>query len=289
MAYPSRTLKITAAGSPKFAALSAPAYLSFLNSIYIEITGWQVNLGISGRLNKMRIDIWSDYACPFCYIGKRRLENALRDFPGRDEVEVVFRSFELDPHAKVLQSGDIHSKLAEKYGMTRERAKEMNAQLGAQAKEEGLDFRFDSIISTNTFDAHRLGHYAREHGKAAEMTERLLQAYFTDGSHLGKKESLAELAAEVGLDKQDVLYMLAGNAFTEAVRQDEEEARRLGITGVPFFVVNGKYGVSGAQPLAVFKDVLNTVWAEEHRPQQLQRIGNAAPDGDGCGDGSCSV
>ncbi|MDQ0195071.1 DsbA family oxidoreductase [Paenibacillus wynnii] len=240
----------------------------------------------------MKIDIWSDYACPFCYIGKRRLENALSQFPHRDQVEVVFRSFQLDPSAKVHGNPDIHDMLAAKYGMTRDKAKAMNEQLAEQARGVGLDFRFDSIVSTNTFDGHRLTHYASKQGKGAEMTERLLRAYFTDSVNLGDRSVLAQLAGEIGLNEQETLDMLESDAYADQVNGDIEEGQRLGVTGVPFFVINNKYAISGAQPGPVFTEVLDTVWAEEQKAPGLQLVGtdsSKASSEDGCSDGSCGI
>ncbi|AIQ22518.1 DsbA family oxidoreductase [Paenibacillus sp. FSL H7-0737] len=240
----------------------------------------------------MRIDIWSDYACPFCYIGKRRLENALSQFPNRDQVEVVFRSFQLDPHAEVSTDKNIHELLATKYGMSIEKAKAMNAQLAEQAQDVGLEFNFDTVEHTNTFDSHRLSHFASSKGKGAEMSERLLRAYFTDSLNLGDRSVLATLAAEVGLDQAEVAAMLETDAYTAEVNGDIEEGSRLNITGVPFFVFNNKYALSGAQPGPVFTEVLDTVWAEEQAGPKLQVVGNGKSEvstDDGCADGSCNI
>jgi len=240
----------------------------------------------------MRIDVWSDYACPFCYIGKRRLENALSQFPHRDEVEVVFRSFQLDPHAKVHGNKDIHDMLAAKYGMSREKAIEMNGQVGEQARGVGLDFHFDTMVHTNTFDSHRLSHYASVHGKGAEMSERLLRAYFTDSLNIGDRSVLAQLAAEVGLNQEEAAAMLESDAYTDEVNGDLDAGQRLGITGVPFFVFNNKYAVSGAQPGPVFTEVLDTVWAEEQEAPVLQTLGQTKSNNPGnsdCSDGSCGI
>ncbi|KGE18979.1 DsbA family oxidoreductase [Paenibacillus wynnii] len=240
----------------------------------------------------MKIDIWSDYACPFCYIGKRRLENALSQFPHRDQVEVVFRSFQLDPSAKVHGNPNIHDMLAAKYGMTRDKAIAMNEQLAEQARGVGLDFQFDSIVPTNTFDSHRLTHYATKQGKGAEMTERLLRAYFTDSVNLGDRSVLTQLAGEIGLNEQETLDMLESDAYADQVNGDIEEGQRLGVTGVPFFVVNNKYAISGAQPGPVFTEVLDTVWAEEQKAPGLQLVGtdsSKASSDDGCSDGSCGI
>ncbi|MHA6531082.1 DsbA family oxidoreductase [Paenibacillus sp. BAC0078] len=240
----------------------------------------------------MRIDVWSDNACPFCYIGKRRLENALSQFEGRDKVEVVFRSFQLDPNAPAHATQDVHDMLAAKYGMTREKAVQMNAQLTDQAKGVDLEFNFDSVQNTNTFDSHRLSHYAAAKGKGPEMSERLLRAYFTDGHNLADHKELASMAAEVGLDAADVAAMLETDAYADKVKADIAQGERLNITGVPFFVFNNKYAVSGAQPGPVFSEVLDTVWAEEQNAPVLQTIGQPkakAADAEGCEDGSCSI
>lgn len=241
----------------------------------------------------MRIDIWSDYACPFCYIGKRRLEHALSQFPERDKVEVVYRSFQLDPNARADKTRDIHDQLAAKYGMTREKAKAMNEQMAEQARGVGLEFNFDTVVHTNTFDAHRLSHYAAAQGKAGEMAERLLRAYFTDTVDLGDRSVLVSLAGEIGLDAAQVEAVLEGDAYADGVHADIEAARQLNITGVPFFVFNNKYAVSGAQPGPVFSEVLDTVWAEEKNSPVLQVFGgkpqSQAADAEGCEDGSCSI
>ncbi|MDU0329536.1 MULTISPECIES: DsbA family oxidoreductase [Paenibacillus] len=210
----------------------------------------------------MKIEVWSDFGCPFCYIGKRRLERALESFSHRDEIELVYRSFELDPGAPKDTESSIHELLAVKYGLSLEQAKESNRNVAQQAQTEGLTYNFDTIIPTNTFDAHRLAHYAGEQGKAKEMTERLFRAYFTDSLHIGDRDTLVRLAEEVGLDGAAVREVLEQNTYADAVREDENEARRLGIRGVPFFVLRGKYAVSGAQPLEIFQGALLRAWED---------------------------
>lgn len=210
----------------------------------------------------MKIEVWSDFGCPFCYIGKRRLERALESFSHRDEIELVYRSFELDPGAPKDTESSIHELLAVKYGLSLEQAKESNRNVAQQAQTEGLTHNFDTIIPTNTFDAHRLAHYAGEQGKAKEMTERLFRAYFTDSLHIGDRDTLVRLAEEVGLDGAAVREVLEQNTYADAVREDENEARRLGIRGVPFFVLRGKYAVSGAQPLEIFQGALLRAWED---------------------------
>lgn len=210
----------------------------------------------------MKVEIWSDFMCPFCYIGKRRFEAALQRFAHKDDVEVVYRSFELDPHSPRDTSQDVHDLLASKYGMSREQAIAMNAQVAGQAKELGLTYRFDTMILTNTFDAHRLAHYAARQGKMPQMVEQLFQAYFTDSEHIGDHETLAALAAKAGLDRTETARMLADGEYAAEVRADEAEAGRLGVRGVPFFVIDRKYAVSGAQSSDMFLNALQQAWSE---------------------------
>jgi len=235
----------------------------------------------------MKVEIWSDFVCPFCYIGKRKFEAALDQFPNKRNVEVVYRSFELDPQAERDVDYDVHERLARKYNMSREQAKAMNDNVGEQAKAVGLDYRFDSMISTNTFDAHRLAHFAARQGKQHEMTERLLQAYFTDGKHIGDHNTLAALAGEAGLDQSEAARVLAGGEYGEDVRHDERDAQSLGINGVPYFVINRKYGISGAQPTEVFMQVLEQVWQEENPSPVLNELGGDSA-GAVCTDGVCA-
>jgi predicted DsbA family dithiol-disulfide isomerase len=210
----------------------------------------------------MKIEIWSDIACPFCYIGKRNLEAALSEFPHADDVEIEWRSFELDPQAPVDTEQDMADLLARKYGYSREQAQAMNAQVSERARVAGLDFRMDDIVPTNTLNAHRLIHLAARHGLQAEMKERLLRAYFTEGRHVGDVETLVELAGEVGVPAAEARELLQGEELAYEVRSDEAEARDFSISGVPFFVFDRKYGISGAQPVEVFKEALENTWQE---------------------------
>ncbi|MET3695865.1 protein disulfide-isomerase [Bacillus oleivorans] len=211
----------------------------------------------------MKIEVWSDFACPFCYIGKRRLEEALEQFPERDQVEVEFRSFELDPNAPKNSDDSLHEMLAKKYGTSVEQAKAMNNNVSEMANTVGLTYNLDQAVPTNTFTAHRLAQYAKTQGKEKEMVERLFKAYFTEGKHLSDHNTLLQLAAEVGLKLEDVKAVLESDEFTNEVHSNEIEAQQLGVTGVPFFVINRKYGISGAQPLEVFTQTLEKVWQEE--------------------------
>lgn len=233
----------------------------------------------------MKVEIWSDYVCPYCYIGKRKFELALENFAHKDAVEVEFRSFELDPNADPNSNISTHSMLASKYGMSVEQAKAATASITEQASTVGITFKFEGTVETNTFDAHRLVHFATEQGKAKELSERLFKAHFTNGENVGNREKLVELAAEVGLDASAAADILAANKYAEAVRGEEEEGSRLGIRGVPFYVVDRKYAVSGAQSPEVFLDTLNKAWEEKY-PSFIQV--NEANADELCTDGVCA-
>jgi predicted DsbA family dithiol-disulfide isomerase len=236
----------------------------------------------------MKVEIWSDFVCPFCYIGKRRFEAALEAFSNKNDIEVVYRSFELDPNAKKDVNHDIHQMLASKYGMSREKAKAMNDDLTGQATAVGLTYHFDTMILTNTFDAHRLAHFAAGAGKMHEMTERLLKAYFTESKHIGDHETLANLAAEVGLNKDEAAQILAGEGFTSEVRADEQKAVSLGIRGVPFFVIDSKYAVSGAQPTEVFLEALQKAWSDNKPPLVILNDSSQSATDAACADDVCA-
>jgi predicted DsbA family dithiol-disulfide isomerase len=205
----------------------------------------------------VEVEIWSDIACPWCYIGKRRFEQALSRFERAEEVRVTWRSFELDPDAPHERTGDRAARLAEKYGISTDRARELERDLVATAAAEGLEFRFDIARSGSTFDGHRIVHLAAEHGLQEAMKERLLRAYFTEGELIAEQKTLVRLAVEVGLGGDEVGETLAGGRFAEEVREDERAAGRLGIGAVPTFVVNRALGVSGAQPPDVLLDLLS--------------------------------
>ncbi|MDY0395293.1 DsbA family oxidoreductase [Virgibacillus halophilus] len=237
----------------------------------------------------MKIEIWSDYVCPFCYIGEHRLAKALDDFPNKDNVKIEFKCYELDPNAKHMPDGDYYSMLANKLGITSEQAKQSSENLAEQAAELGLDYRFDKMKPTNTFDAHRLAKYAEKIGKGKEMVEALFYAYFTEGKLISDHDELTELAETVGMEKEDAVSVLACNEKGRRVREDEEQAREIGVQGVPFFVFNEKYAVSGAQPPEVFKQVLEKVEEEEQAKPHLQTL---TPDGSEttyCTDEGCEI
>jgi predicted DsbA family dithiol-disulfide isomerase len=214
----------------------------------------------------MLVEIWSDIACPWCYIGKRRFEQALAEFEHRDDVQLIWRSFELDPAAPDELKGERAARLAAKYGMSVEQAREAEQRMVDTAAAEGLDFRFDIVRSGRTFDAHRLVHLAHEHGRGDEAKERLLRAYFTEGELMSDRDSLVRLGAEVGLDEQEIRAVLAGERYASEVRGDERTAAELGITAVPTFVIDRAIGVSGAHPPAALLEFLKQGWTS-HRGQ----------------------
>ncbi|MCW2614734.1 MAG: oxidoreductase [Frankiales bacterium] len=233
----------------------------------------------------MRVEIWSDVVCPWCYVGKRRFEAALAAFPHRDEVEVVWRSFELDPEAPPERVGDYAELLSRKYGFPVEQGRQMITTMTETAAQDGLDFRFDLARVGNTFDAHRLLHLAHARGVQDAVKERLVHATFTEGEPIGDHETLVRLVAEAGLDAAEAREVLGSDRYAAEVRADEAQARAYGITGVPFFVVDGRYGVSGAQPAEAIGQVLATAYAQS-RPLAMVATGADAP---GCDDGSCAV
>ncbi|MDV6375671.1 DsbA family oxidoreductase [Deinococcus arenicola] len=237
--------------------------------------------------DKLRVDIWSDIACPWCYIGKRRFEAALHDFPQREQVEVVWHSFELDPSAPVDNSRSMRDVLAGKYGRTSAQAQEMMDSMTTTAAGEGLEYHFEKTRLTNTFLAHQLLHLAAEHGQQDALKERLLRAYMSEGQNVGDLDTLVALAQETGLDGAEARLALESGNYAQAVREDEAQAQQLGINGVPFFVLGGKYGVSGAQGADVLRGALEQVWAETN-PAPLTLLG-AMADADGCEDGQCAV
>ena len=215
----------------------------------------------------MRVDIWSDVVCPWCYIGKRRFETALSGFAHSEQVEVVWHSFQLDPTTVSDPAGAApavsHSRrLADKFGRSVAEIDAMQANLSALAAAEGLDYHLDDVRSANTFDAHRLLHLAADRGLQGELKERLLRATFVDTEAVGDHATLQRLATEVGLPADEVAAVLASDRYADDVRADVDQAREYGITGVPFFVVDAKYGISGAQPAEVLSGALDQAWAE---------------------------
>ena len=237
----------------------------------------------------MKVEIWSDVVCPWCHIGKRRFEAALARFPHRDAVEVEWKAFELDPGARSAPAGDPVSatdyaeRLARKYGTSLAGAQQMTDHMTQQAAAEELDFRFDRAVRANTFDAHQVIHLAAERGVQDGVKERLLTAYFTEGEAVGDRETLVRLAAEAGLDPDEVRAALEDQRYAGAVRRDEAEAAGLGISGVPFFVVDRRYGVNGAQSADALLQVLERAWSER------SPLVAVPSDGTVCGPDGCTV
>jgi predicted DsbA family dithiol-disulfide isomerase len=209
----------------------------------------------------IKVDIWSDVQCPWCYIGKRKFEAGAEQFGG--EVEVEYHSFELAPDTPVDFDGTPMDYLSQRKGISPDQAEQMLARVTGIAESVGLDYHYDDVHQTNTVKAHELIHYAKAHGRQLDMKERLLKAYFVDGRHVGRIEDLADLAAEIGLDRADVVRALSENEYLADVKADVALATEYGIQGVPFFVIDGKYGISGAQDAQTFADALAQVRDEK--------------------------
>jgi predicted DsbA family dithiol-disulfide isomerase len=208
----------------------------------------------------VKIEIWSDVVCPWCYIGKRRLEHALGDFEHADEVEITWRSFQLNPSTPRGTAVPTKEYLVQRFG---KQATEMSARVADLARAEGLDFNTDAALTVNTLDAHRLLHLANELGRGDAAKERLLRAHFIEGADLSDPDVLVGLLGEAGVDQDRARAVLNSREYAEAVRDDFEEAERLGANGVPFFVIDRKYGISGAQPADAFLHALRTAYADE--------------------------
>jgi predicted DsbA family dithiol-disulfide isomerase len=230
----------------------------------------------------MDVEIWSDIACPWCYVGKRRFESALAEFEHRDDVRLRWRSFELDPDAPAERTGDSAEHLARKSGRTREEALAMFDQMTATAAGEGLDFHFDRLRGSNTFDAHRVTHLAAAHGLQSEVKERLMRGYLTEGELMSDHATLERLAVEAGLPADEVADLLAGDAYAEDVREDEATARSLGISAVPFFVVDREIGAAGAQPPATLLALLRRGWESRARTPVAVTAAGESCGVDGC-------
>jgi predicted DsbA family dithiol-disulfide isomerase len=214
----------------------------------------------------MQIHIWSDVVCPWCYVGKRRFERALEDFAHRDQVQVIHRSFQLDPARPRGETSGRRAMLMSKYRRTAAEVLEMDQKMEALAAAEGLEYHLtDANLTGNTFDAHQLVHLAMTHGLQDAVLERLYRAYFTEQRSLFDRESLATLAGEAGLDTNEAGQAMEDGTFADAVANDLNDAKRFGVTGVPFFVVDSRYAVSGAQPAEVFSQLLARAWDEREQ------------------------
>jgi predicted DsbA family dithiol-disulfide isomerase len=235
----------------------------------------------------MKIEIWSDVACPWCYIGKRRFEAALAEFPHADSVEVQWRSYQLDPSLPEHYDGTELDYLSSRKGLAPQQVRQMFSHVAEQAKGEGLNYKFDDVVVANSFTAHRLIHLAAAHSKQDVAKERLLSDHFEHGKDIGSKDYLTALGIELGIDAGEVAELFSTDKYSDDVRHDFAEARALGITGVPFFVIDRKYGLSGAQPTALFTQALEQAWQEAH---PLIAVGGSAVGssrGEACGPDGC--
>lgn len=203
----------------------------------------------------MTIEIWSDIVCPFCYLGKRKLEKAMEGFEHRDSIDVIYKSYQLMPHVKTDPGLSINAFLAREKGMSLEQARQMNEYVTEQAAALDLGYRLDKAVVANTFRAHRLLHHAKSQGKQVETKEKLLKAYFTEGKNIDDRNTLLELATDIGLTDSE--KVLDSDEYALDVREDILESSQLGVKGVPFFVFDRKYAISGAQDLSVFSNTLN--------------------------------
>ena len=232
----------------------------------------------------MKVEVWSDVMCPFCYIGKRKFEKALAQFDNAGEVKLEWHSFLLDPDMKANGHANVYQYLAERKGVTLEQSKQMHQNVAEMAKEAGLTYNFDKAIAATSFDAHRLSQLAKTQGLDDAAEEQLFKAYFTDGKNIADHDVLAEIGQTIGLDSQTVTQVLANNTYADEVWADVKEAQEIGVRGVPFFVFNRKYAVSGAQPAEAFLNVLQTAFTEWKAAQpksSMQVIDGQACDVDG--------
>jgi predicted DsbA family dithiol-disulfide isomerase len=231
----------------------------------------------------MKVEIWSDVMCPFCYIGKRRFENALEHFEHKDEIEIEWKSFQLNPDMVTDPSINIDQYLADVKGFTIDHARKLNAHVTEMAAEAGLTYNFDKAVVANSFNAHRYSHLAKKHGLGVEAEEQLFKAYFTDGKNIDDLDTVAGLGRELGLDAGEVKQTLESDAYADDVRHDIAQAKYYGIQGVPFFVLDNKYAVSGAQAVPVFEQTLQKAfdeWQKENPKPKLEII-----EGESCGPG----
>lgn len=235
----------------------------------------------------MKIEIWSDVVCPFCYIGKRKLEKALAKFPNKDAIKIEWKSFQLNPDQKTDTSISTLDHLASSKGWSLNQTREITSNVVEMAKEEGLNFDFEKAVVANTRNAHRLIHFAKESGKGDAMKERLLFGYFSEGKNIDDFDTLVELGEELGLQEKEIREVLESARFDEAVDGDIYESRQLGIKGVPFFVLDRKYGISGAQADEVFTQNLEKAWDEYQKEKASVQI-ESLNKGENCEiDGDC--
>ncbi len=230
----------------------------------------------------MKIEIWSDVMCPFCYIGKKNFEKALDKLPFKNEVEVEWKSFQLDPTLNSEETKTTSEYFREKKGFPEEQAKQMTAQVVQMGKAAGIEFNFEKALITNTFSAHKILHLAKKHNISIEMEEELFKSHFLNGENIGSVEVLSTLAQKLGINKEEVLETLSSDQFDNDVHQDISEARNNGVSGVPFFILNGKYAISGAQPAELFEEALTQTYNETVQHLKDSKDNNLSCDTDGC-------
>jgi len=232
----------------------------------------------------MTIEIWSDVMCPFFYIGKRKFETALAQFNHRENIDIVWKSFQLAPDLKTSPNKTIHQFLAEHKGMSLEQAKGMNDQMTQAAKQVGLQYDFDKAIPANSFNAHRFSHLAKQHGLQNDAEERLFKAYFTEGKNIDDISTLVQLGLEIGLDATEIKTVLESDQYANDVHQDIYEAQQVGVRGVPFFVLDRKYAISGAQDSETFLQAIDTSyteWLQQHPSATIEITKGATCKADG--------
>jgi predicted DsbA family dithiol-disulfide isomerase len=235
---------------------------------------------------KMKVEIWSDVMCPFCYIGKRKFEKALEQFDQHDQVEVVWKSFQLNPQLTTQPGKSLNQYLSETKGWSLEQAEQMNERVTQMAREEGLDYHLEKAVVANSFDAHRLVQFAKQSGKGDAAEEALFRAYFTEGKNTADHAVLSALGESIGLDKNEVEQVLNSERFSQEVKTDIAESAQLGIRGVPFFVIDRKYGISGAQPSQVFADALRQSFSEWTLSKK-DPLTDLTTEGDSCSPEGC--
>jgi predicted DsbA family dithiol-disulfide isomerase len=228
----------------------------------------------------MRIDVWADLVCPFCHVGRRRLDLALEQFEHGDQFDVIWHSFQLDRNAPAVSDRPVIDQVADKYGVSREQMVVTHEHMATEAAEVGLDFQWEQLQGGNSYDAHRLIHFARAQGRESAVTDRIMRGWYSEGAALGDRDTLTTLAVEAGLDEHAVRELLAGDEYGIDVRTDEAMAAQLGITAVPTFVFDQKYAVQGAQPVEIIVNALRHTWEDQGNPA------TPAPSG-GCGGGCC--
>lgn len=236
----------------------------------------------------MKVEIWSDVMCPFCYIGKRLFENALEQFIAKDSIEVVWKSFQLNPAMKTEPGKNINQYLSEVKGWSLAQAKQANDYVTKMAKEVGLNYDFDKAVVANSFDAHRLVQLAKAKGKGDAMEEQLFKAYFTEGKNIADHHILLQLATAIGLEEEAVKKVLNSNEYADAVERDIYEAQQIGVRGVPYFILNDRYAVSGAQATETFLGALNKAWKEWEKERPALQDLNTNTEAICTTDGECN-